>query len=105
MKWLNASHGGVRIAAKRSSPSSQPAGRVMPIGQTCHRCAADLTIDDPEWLLQLNRVYDKQLNCGYDKPNYNLRYPIEFHGIVLPNQSLMVQGSADLLKDVEAFCK
>ena len=48
----------------------------------------------------MNRVFDSQRVPGRKRKNYNLRYPIEFHVIVLPNQSLMVQGSADLLKDV-----
>ena len=34
----------------------------------------------PDWVEQLNRVYDKP---------FHLRYPLGFHGIVLPNQNAM----------------
>jgi len=42
----------------------------------------------PEWLLQLDNVYDKP---------FHLRYPLGFHGIALPNQVEMLRGTESLV--------
>ncbi len=44
---------------------------------------AKVTAPRPEWVDHLQRVHASP---------YNLRYPLGFHGIVLPNQPLMVAG-------------
>lgn len=43
----------------------------------------------PEWVDHLNRVYVAP---------FNLRYPLGFSGIVLPNQHLMVAGLEELVR-------
>jgi len=42
----------------------------------------------PDWVAQLDRVYDRP---------FHLRYPLGFHGIVLPNQNAMLRGTERLV--------
>jgi len=42
----------------------------------------------PDWVAQLDRVYDNP---------FHLRYPLGFHGIVLPNQEAMLRGTEALV--------
>lgn len=42
----------------------------------------------PDWVVQLSNVYDKP---------FHLRYPLGFHGILLPNQNTMLQGTEALV--------
>jgi hypothetical protein len=50
----------------------------------------------PGWVAQLNRVYDKP---------FHLRYPLGFHGIVLPDQCAMLRGTESLVKMVTPLVK
>lgn len=47
-----------------------------------------ISLPYPDWLGQLDRVYGGQ---------YRLRYPLGFHGIVLPNQASMFNGVESLV--------
>lgn len=47
-----------------------------------------LPAPQPEWVVHLHQVYDRP---------FHLRYPLGFHGIVLPNQNAMLQGTESLL--------
>lgn len=47
-----------------------------------------LPAPQPPWVAQLDRVYGKP---------FHLRYPLGFHGIVLPNQGEMLSGTETLV--------
>ncbi len=48
----------------------------------------------PAWVEQLNRVCDRP---------FSLRYPLGFHGIVLPNTTEMLRGTELLVSVAESF--
>ena len=48
----------------------------------------------PDWVAQLDRVYDNP---------FHLRYPLGFHGIVLPNQIAMLRGTESLVVLATSF--
>jgi hypothetical protein len=50
----------------------------------------------PAWVAQLNRVYDKP---------FHLRYPLGFHGVVLPDQLAMLRGTESLVSLATSFVK
>jgi hypothetical protein len=49
---------------------------------------------EPDWVAQLDRVYDNP---------FHLRYPLGFHGIVLPNQIAMLKGTETLVALATSF--
>jgi hypothetical protein len=53
-----------------------------------------LQIPQPDWVPHLARVYRRP---------FNLRYPLGFHGVVLPNQQEMVSGTNSLVLTAESF--
>lgn len=50
----------------------------------------------PDWVAQLAQVYDKP---------FHLRYPLSFHGIVLPNLIAMLRGTESLVALAATFVK
>lgn len=55
-----------------------------------------LPAPQPAWVAQLDRVYDKP---------FHLRYPLGFHGIVLPSQVEMLRGTESLVALAASFVK
>ena len=69
--------------------SKQPYGHsILKLWQSVEQGEITLPKPQPDWVAQLDRVYDKP---------FNLKYPLGFHAIVLPNQQAMLLGTEALV--------
>lgn len=69
--------------------SSSPYGHnISNLWQAAKAQGYHLPSPQPDWVNQLNSVYDKP---------FHLRYPLGFHGISLPNQEAMLEGTVEVV--------
>lgn len=77
--------------------SKPPFGHsILKIWATVEKQFRGLPNPQPAWVGQLDRVYDAP---------FHLRYPLGFHGIVLPHQSAMLSGTEELVTMAERIVK
>jgi hypothetical protein len=69
---------------------------VLHLWKSAEILAPTLPSPRPAWVAQLDRVYDKP---------FHLRYPLGFHGIVLPDQMAMLRGTESLVSLATSFVK
>jgi hypothetical protein len=69
---------------------------ILYLWQSAESNGHPLPSPQPDWVAQLHRVYDRP---------FQLRYPLGFHGIVLPNQSAMLKGTEGLVSLATSVCK
>jgi len=69
---------------------------ILYLWSSAENARIQLPFPQPDWVAQLDRVYDKP---------FNLRYPLGFHGIVLPNQNAMLRGTESLVSLAASFVK
>ena len=80
-----------------SSLSKAPYGHdILHLWKTAQVILVSLPSPPPAWVAQLNRVYDKP---------FSLRYPLGFHGLVLPIQIEMLRGAESLVTLAASFVK
>lgn len=77
--------------------SKTPYGHdILHLWKSAQEIGLHLPYPQPAWVAQLDRVYDKP---------FHLRYPLGFHGIVLPNQLEMLRGTESLVSLAASFVK
>jgi hypothetical protein len=77
--------------------SKAPYGHdILCLWKSAQDAGAQLLSPQPLWVTHLD--------CVYAKP-FHLRYPLGFHGIVLPNQVEMLAGTESLVSLAESFVK
>jgi hypothetical protein len=69
---------------------------ILYLWQSAENIGHPLPSPQPDWVGQLHRVYDRP---------FHLRYPLGFHGIVLPNQSAILRGTECLVSLATSFVK
>jgi hypothetical protein len=72
---------GISAATLRRDPYGHD---ILYLWQSAENIGHPFPSPQPDWVAQLHRVYDRP---------FHLRYPLGFHGIVLPNQTAMLRGT------------
>ncbi|MBC3875371.1 hypothetical protein [Undibacterium flavidum] len=77
--------------------SRRPYGHdLLKLWDETERSGFNLINPRPDWISQLNRVYDNP---------FHLRYPLGFHAIVLPDQKAMLEGTRILVSFAESIIR
>ncbi len=82
---------GISAETLRKPPYSHD---ILYLWQAVDNVVKTLPTPQPDWVCQLDSVYDKP---------FHLKYPLGFHGIVLPNQRAMLEGSVSLVEIAASF--